>query len=305
MQQSRRTVIGVFDESAMADQAVQSLEDAGFSNAQIHRHGHQAAGGFMAGLKNLFGGDSARDDVNAREFTDMGVSNEEAQYYENESQGGRHIVSVRADGREQEAMEILRTNGAYNYGTRRGGSGIVNTAERYDNTTTATRTGDTAAYDNTRQTGAREGYADVNADETRRMRLREEQLDVNKQRVQTGEVGLHKEIISEEKIIDVPVTHEEAYIERRPVTDATINDTTPIGESETIRVPLSEERVNVNKNTVVTGEVQIGKRNVEETRRVSENVRHEEARIERDGDMPIRGAENDRIQSDRTNQGNL
>ena len=348
MQQSRRTVIGVFDEGAMADQAVTALENAGFSSAEIHRHGHQATGGFLSGLRNFFSGDTNQADDT--DFSDLGVSGDEASYYEGESQAGRHIVSVSAPGREEEAMSILRANGAYNYGTRRGGTGAfgaadatgatstMQTANTYDNTTVdPARTGTTydntvdttrtdpaydntvnttrtdPAYDNTvdtNRTGAAydntvgtTGAADVNTDEARRLQLREEQLNVNKERVQTGEVGLHKDVISEEKAIDVPVTHEEAYIERRPVTDATVNDTTPIGEGETIRVPLSEEQVNVNKNTVVTGEVEVGKRAVQENQRVSDTVRHEEARVDRDGDVRVNGGENDL--TNRTDDRNL
>ena len=335
MQQSRRAVIGVFDESAMADQAVTALENAGFSSAEIHRHGHQATGGFLSGLRNFFSGDTNQTDDT--DFSDLGVSGDEANYYEGESQAGRHIVSVNAPGREEEAMSIMRANGAYNYGTRRGGTGAFGTADAtgatstmqtantydnttvdptrtgttYDNTSDTTRTG--AAYDNTvdtTRTGAAydntvgtAGAANVNTDEARRLQLREEQLNVSKERVQTGEVGIHKDIISEEKAIDVPVTHEEAYIERRPVTDATINDTTPIGEGETIRVPLSEEQVNVSKNTVVTGEVEVGKRAVQENQRVSDTVRREEARVDRDGDVRVSGAENDL--TNRTDDRNL
>ena len=326
--QQARTVIGVFDEGAMADQAVAALENAGFTNTQIHRHGQQATGGFLAGLRNMFGGDANRTaDANASDFTDLGVSGDEANYYENESQAGHHIVSVRAEGREEEALSILRANGAYNYGMRHGGTGTTTTTTAYDNTTVdptrtgnattydnttvdptqatnattydnttvdPTRTGNAAAYDTTQTTGV----ADT---EAQRLRLREEQLNVDKQRVQSGEVGLHKDVISEEKVIDVPVTHEEAFIERRPVTDATINDNTPIGEGETIRVPLSEEQVNVSKNTVVTGEVEVGKRAVTENQRVSDTVRREEARLERDGDVRVSGTENDPTLSDRTN----
>ncbi len=312
MQQSNRTVIGVFDEGAMADQAVAALENAGFSSGQIHRHGHQASsGGFLSGLRNLFGGDANRDTTAADDFSDLGVSGDEATYYDNESQAGRHIVSVRADGRAEEAMSILRANGAYNYGTRSGGTGIVGgaasnvvnttqTTTAYNNTTVdPTRTG--AAYNNTvdtTRTGA--AYDNTATDEARRLQLREEQLNVSKQRVQTGEVGIHKDVISEEKVINVPVTHEEVFIERTPVTGSTVTDTTPIGEGEVIRVPLTEEQVNVSKNTVVTGEVEIGKRAVTENQRVTDTVRHEEARLERQGDVHVSGTANDPLLNDTT-----
>jgi len=49
-----------------------------------------------------------------------------------------------------------------------------------------------------------------------------------------------------------------------------------IGQNEEIRIPLSEERVNVSKSTVVTEEVEVGKRQVAGVERVSDTVRHEE-----------------------------
>jgi uncharacterized protein (TIGR02271 family) len=108
---------------------------------------------------------------------------------------------------------------------------------------------------------------------------------VYKQPVQTGEVGIRKEVVTEQQSIDVPVTHEEVYIERR-AGSGQVSDT-PIGEGGTIRVPVSAEQVNVSKQTVETGEVSVGKRTVQETRRVTDTVRHEEARIERTGDATI------------------
>ena len=61
----------------------------------------------------------------------------------------------------------------------------------------------------------------------------------------------------------------------------------PIGEGETIRVPVREEEVTVEKRPVVTEEISIGKRPVQETEQVSGTVRREEARIEREGNVDI------------------
>ncbi|MBL8799413.1 MAG: hypothetical protein JNM56_36360 [Planctomycetia bacterium] len=42
----------------------------------------------------------------------MGISEEEAEYYESEFKAGRYIVTVKANGREAEALSIIRRNGA-------------------------------------------------------------------------------------------------------------------------------------------------------------------------------------------------
>ena len=291
MAMTGRTVLGVFDESAMADQAIDALQTAGFKSDQIHGAGQHTSGGFLAGVKNFFTGDDTATTGDS-DFTGMGVSSEEAAYYENESHAGHRVVAVQANGREQEASEILRTNGAYNYGMRHG------TTQMTDTTTSAS----TMSGKNPRKASAND-RADTSGE--RVLRLREEQLNVNKQRVQAGEVDLRKEVITEKKTVNVPVTHEEAFIERRAVTGAAASDTTPIGEGESIRVPLSEERVNVSKETVVTGEVSIGKRAVQETQKVTDTVRREEARVEQQGDATIHGTKSDRFHPDSVDQDTL
>jgi hypothetical protein len=85
----------------------------------------------------------------------------------------------------------------------------------------------------------------------------------------------------------VPVTREEVVIERRPVNRRPSDR--PIGEGETIEVPVREEVVDVEKRAVVYEEVEIGKRAVQDTERVTETVRREEARIDREGDVNVRG----------------
>jgi len=117
--------------------------------------------------------------------------------------------------------------------------------------------------------------------------LHEEQLRVNKEREQVGEVRIGKEVVEEQQTINVPVTHEEAFIERRPGDRRPDDHRIEDSAGETIRVPLSEERVNVEKVAVATEEVRIGKREVTEQRQVTDTVRREEARIENEGDVRI------------------
>ncbi|MDQ0201504.1 YsnF/AvaK domain-containing protein [Neobacillus ginsengisoli] len=125
----------------------------------------------------------------------------------------------------------------------------------------------------------------VEAVDDKKLLLRQEELDIDKDRVETGEVILSKEIVEETKAVDVPVMHEEVVIERRAI-DHELSDS-PIGEEETIHIPVNEERVEVGKHTVVTGEVSAYKREIEETRHVEETLRREEARVETTGDPNI------------------
>lgn len=111
----------------------------------------------------------------------------------------------------------------------------------------------------------------------RTMQLREERLDVSKKRFSKGDAHVRKEVITETKNIDVPVEREELVIERRPASGrAAVGDL----KAEEIRIPLTEERVDVSKHSVVTEEVSVGKRKVRDTHRVTATVGHEELRVE-------------------------
>ncbi|CAH1216192.1 hypothetical protein PAECIP111892_04265 [Paenibacillus auburnensis] len=141
---------------------------------------------------------------------------------------------------------------------------------------------------------ARLSEFDREDDEARRLRLRAEQLDVSKNKVQTGEVNVHKEIVEEQKTINVPVSREEVVIERRSVNND--SSSTPIGADETIRIPVSEEQVDVRKNTVVTGEVDVHKREIQGTEQVKDTVKREEARIDKTGNVKVNSS--DELQRD-------
>ena len=58
-------------------------------------------------------------------------------------------------------------------------------------------------------------------------------------------------------------------------------------QGQEIRIPVSEERVRVEKQPVVTGEVRAGKRAVQGTQNVNETVRREELRVEKEGDANV------------------
>ncbi len=118
------------------------------------------------------------------------------------------------------------------------------------------------------------------SDDEQQLRLREEQLQVNKQRVAHGEVRLRKEVLTENQTLDVPVTREELVIERRPVSGRDVSTDDRIGDSEECVYHLSREKVDVSKRTVPTEEVSVGKREVQETEQVSGTVRREELKID-------------------------
>lgn len=122
-------------------------------------------------------------------------------------------------------------------------------------------------------------------DVNQRLQLRQEVLDINKASVHKGDVELGKEIISEQKSVDVPVSREEVVIERKALNNEPSD--APITNEETIRIPVSEETVNVNKHTVVTGEVSAHKRSITDTKHIDETLKREEAMVNKTGNAEV------------------
>src|SRR6266568_794927 len=111
----RSTVVGVFTDQAMAEQAVQALEDTGFGHDQIWYSSPGGASSFFEDIKSLFTGTGTVSGNLVIALTDMGLSDEEARYYANEYRSGHSVVAVRAPDREQEAMALLQMYGAFHY----------------------------------------------------------------------------------------------------------------------------------------------------------------------------------------------
>ncbi len=129
------------------------------------------------------------------------------------------------------------------------------------------------------------------ADESHSLPLRAERLHVATQRTQSAEVYLHKKVVKEQFAIDVSVTYEEVHIQRRPINDRRLV-TYPITQDETIRIPVLAEQVMVTKISVETGEIVVRKRAVQANQLVTDTVRHEEARLDQQGNVRV-NAEDD------------
>ena len=180
-----------------------------------------------------------------------GIPEEDAAYYESELKAGRYLVTLHGNIRQADAWTILRRHGGYDRASA----------------ASATSTASTAG--------------------TQRVQVREEQMHVSKQPVQTGEVKIRKEVVTEHKTVDVPVQREEVVIERHAVSGkASASD---IRAGEEIRIPVREEQIHVEKHPVVTEEVTVGKRKIQETKQVTDTVRKEEVKVEEAGDVKVRG----------------
>ncbi len=297
MSRAHSLIVAVFDDNATAENAINDLRNTGFKNDEILYSSRQKGGGFFDNLKSWITGEETASigDI-AKNLRDMGIPEEAANYYAREREAGHPIVAVSSPGQEQSAKNILQRSGGHTHDRAPGST----TAGMAPGSTTAGMgpggTHSTAHGQHAQTTSSEEamrhGQSTRPQDRTpegevTRVPLREEQLNVEKQRVQTGEVRIDKEVVTEQQHIDVPVSREEVVIEHLPASEAKSADT-PIGQGETIRIPVSEEQVNVTKQTVETGEIGVKKHEVQSEQRVSGTVRREEPRIEKSGDVDIR-----------------
>jgi uncharacterized protein (TIGR02271 family) len=118
------------------------------------------------------------------------------------------------------------------------------------------------------------------------VQLREEELLARKQAVQSGQVTVGTDLVTEQQTLEVPVTREEVVIDRHAVnrrpSDEPISPT-----SDTITVPVHEEQVTAEKQAVVYEEVTVAKQAVQQTEQVSDTVRKEVVDIDARGDLDV------------------
>jgi len=216
-----------------------------------------ALGPIAAALISAAGGAVAGGLVGA--LVGWGIPEEDASYYENEVKAGRFLVTVETGDRQGEAQAILHRNSGF----------------------------DRSAWSAVRADRANiVNEGSLRTEDGRVIQLKEEQLKVDKQTVKQGDVRVRKEVHTEHKEFTVPVEREEVVIERRPANGRKAGSAEI--HSEEIRIPVSEERVKVSKETVVHEEVSVGKRKVHGTKTVSGDVQKEELVVESNGEAKVR-----------------
>jgi hypothetical protein len=115
----QQPAVGVFGESAQAEQAINELRQAGFGLSQIRF----AVRGIPIGrvlekIKSLFTGEDISDGGVYDDLVKMGVLPEDALSYQNAFEAGRSIVAVQGTRGMQEAITILIRAGGYSVNQR-------------------------------------------------------------------------------------------------------------------------------------------------------------------------------------------
>lgn len=263
------TVAAVFKDHATAERAASDLLSAGFTKSDIgiavcEPEGRNIDEGWMSRVRNMFSSND-REEYSSTDapgtLRQMGISDDRTRHFERAMHEGDVLVTVKAGARQDEALAILNRHG--------GDVGIRDraTARNLSDTNLSSR-----EFENLPE---------------HRLQLFGETLRVHKERIQRGEVKLRKEVVSEQKTVDVPVMREEVIIERVAADRTQPAHGAEIGSDKEIRVPLSEERVHVEKTPVVNEEIRVGKRQVQDVKQVSDTVRHEEVRVDNEGDVNV------------------
>jgi uncharacterized protein (TIGR02271 family) len=111
------------------------------------------------------------------------------------------------------------------------------------------------------------------------LQIKEEQLDLAKKWLQTGEVKIYREYFNEEKSFTVLVEREELVIEKKTLASD--------GPTEVIRIRLSEEQVEFTKHRVALEDVSIYKQEIEDIKHIEETLKKEELRIKITGSPEV------------------
>jgi len=266
-------VVGVFMDDDYAQRAMQALQSAGYRVTQA-------------------------DESAIKAFRNSGFQDEVVDLYRSRYNEGNTILVVEGTGQGENALGTMLDYGAeYINLSSKGTSG--GSAQMSQSQGTQYDAAELARLEKSRRQYGRydESRGRANTEDEIRIQLRKENLTATKTAQQAGEVQVHTEVVERQEQIPVTLSHEEVYIERRAVDGQPDAGEITGTESQTIRVPVYEEQVQLQKQSRVVEEVEVGKRAVQEQQTVSGTVREERLVVDNQGDIEVRG---DNSQSGRT-----
>jgi uncharacterized protein (TIGR02271 family) len=249
-------VIGLFPYASEARRALLVLREHQFSSDEVDAAFREpgVAGTnnqkWFGQLRQLYQGQAA-DQRPAQVDATLGqldLSSQDTAILERDLQGGGAIVTVKAGSRNQEAQALLEQRGARIMHPRN-----AQFAEVAAPPTVVAST----------------PFVAPQPAESGHIQLFGEVLRVRKENVSSGDVHVRKESVTHMETVQVPVTQEHLVVEHGDRTG-----------QNSIRVPLSEERVHIDKDTVLREEYKVGKREITQNEAVTDSVRRERLLID-------------------------
>lgn len=290
-----QTVIGLFDNTSEAQQAVQELISAGITRDRIDvSSGNSSDSSYSTSgtTGSTYGTGSSTYGTSSSDSNESGISkffkslfgddDEDADRYTKAASRAQSIVTVHAQsGDEAErAADILDDNGAVDVDEQGSTTGYNTTGSTGSYAGTAAGlTGATLGTDTTSDFTNTGLTSDI--DETRKIPIIEENLAVGKREVKTGGVRLRSRIIERPVEESIRLREERVNVERTTVDrPATAADFQNFQERDIEMIERAEVPV-VSKEARVVEEVSIGKNVEERSETISDTVRKTEVDVEK------------------------
>jgi uncharacterized protein (TIGR02271 family) len=263
------TLVAVYDTPAHADAAVKALTAAGFHESDISvfdearlKAGRTALSGGVkeAGLwHRLFGGD---------------VYKHEAEIYGQSVEDGGVVISLRVpDSEVAHASAVLDIHRPVDVQDRAVTSGVAPAAH----VETIEKKIDALPLAATQTVAVSSKLAEAHPDV---LRLAEEQLNVGKERVETGRTRVRRFVTEKEVAADVTLHEEHAEVIRKAITDTKF-----VGDidwaDDVIEVIETAEHALVNKTARIVEEVGLQKIGSDHVETIRDKIRRQQVEIER------------------------
>ena len=293
-----QVVIGLFSYASDARRALHVLHEHHFASDQVTAAFREtgsarptAAEGVGAGwwfgqLRQLYRGDERVQPGTPQVGThfqtmlqQIDLSHEDAAAIDDDLSRGAAIVTVRGT-RAQEAQALLQAAGArIVHGQDPSPASPSRLLNNHETDRAPDRVND---HEKDRVNGRVNDYVNNIAHSTPfhspepaepgHIQLFGEVLRVHKEKVSSGEVRVRKESVTHMETVQVPITREHLVVEHSAGGGS---DT-----EEALRIPLSEERVHIAKETVLREEYKVGKREVTQNETVTDTVRRDRLLID-------------------------
>ena len=299
------TIAGVFRDRSLTGQAADELRRAGFGDDRV-RVISKNQGGF---LSSLFPGRGGQEDVSADVL--QGFSEDDTNFYQHELDNGSSLVLVQTQGDQQRAQEILSRFGAYNASHSPPPLGeqrvIQLRREELQVSKQVVQVGEVRIHKRV-ITENQTFTVPVTREELVIERLPGAgpiappvpvQITTQSAPPQPGAPVLPPPIQAGVAPVPPPPPPMQAgapyaqapFPPGQQVPTATSMEQAAeiLQNGGSVRILVHEERVLIQKQPLVTEEVVIRKQAVQEVRQFNEEVRHEEARVERSGNVIVRG----------------
>jgi uncharacterized protein (TIGR02271 family) len=260
-------IVGVFAYASDARRALNTFLEYQFPSSEIeaafrvppsNKETDQAAGKWFGQLRQIYRANdlkpptaptSVESDLGltAAEplLAHMDLSERDEEALKRDLDRGGAVVAVRSGARNAEAQTLLEQLGARTFHAQ--SSAPLPTQIESDPVTVTSAP-----------------FAPPQAAAPGHLQLFGEVLRVHKEKVSNGNVQVRKEAVTEMETVEVPITREHLVVEQNAN-----------GGENPIRIPLSEERVRIDKDTVLREEYQVGKREVTQMETVGDTVRRE------------------------------